>query len=148
MWCIGTSRTNLPSWKGSNTLGEDWKRRIDSDGTLRWGTLHSEIFSPPGKTIRLSLNEPNYTARWVWFEGRWLCGGRLQRGRKIREKGKSVGIKLQSTEALRKHLYFWGLCIPSPSCKGNGKLIWNALGKSEIQVLLASEKSLLQKVIS
>ena len=58
-----------------------------------------------------------------------------------------MGIKLQSTEALRKHLYFWG-CVPSPSCKGEGKLIWNALGKAEIQVLLASEKSLLQKVIS
>ena len=36
----------------------------------------------------------------------------------------------------------------SPAPLGKGKLIWNALGKSEIQVLLASEKSLLQKVIS
>lgn len=60
--CTRASRTDLPSWKGSNSLGEGWKRRTDSDGTWRWGTLRSEISSPPGKTAQLRLNEPNHTA--------------------------------------------------------------------------------------
>lgn len=59
-----------------------------------------------------------------------------------------MGIELPPTEALRKHLYFWGLCVPSTPCEGKGELFWNALGKSEIQVLSGSEQNLLQKVIS
>lgn len=58
------SRTDLPSWRGSNTPGEDGKRRTDSDGTLRWGTLHSEIFSPPGKRVQLIDREPNTRVSW------------------------------------------------------------------------------------
>lgn len=50
-WALPPS--SFSSWRGSNTPGEDGKRRTDSDGTLRWGTLHSEIFSPPGKRVQL-----------------------------------------------------------------------------------------------
>lgn len=36
--------------------------------------------------------------------------------------GVSVGVKLPSTEALRKRLYSCGLGVPSFSCVGNCKL--------------------------
>lgn len=143
-----TRRRNLPSWKGSNTLGADWKRRTDFDGALHWGTACSETFSPPGKTVRRSLREPEHTALGLAYR-ETAVGGRGTGRRQVQgREGKSVGMRLPSTAAWRKHLYSWVLRVPSSSSKGKGKRAGDALGDWEIQVLSVPEKSLLQKVSS
>lgn len=64
--------------------------RIEREGSIPMGHCAGERCIVKSslllEKIRLSLNEPNYTAHWVWFEGRWLCEGRLQRRGKTREK--------------------------------------------------------------
>lgn len=104
VWC---AKIDLPSWKGSSILDEDWKRRTDSDGTLHWGRLRSEIFSLPGKPRKQGLKElrlgPLALSRWWRTEDR----------RKTLEKdGRRVAIKQLVTGAPRKYLHLWDFKWP------------------------------------
>lgn len=102
-------KTKLPSWKGSDTLGEDWKRRIDYDATWHWGRLHSEIFAPPGRTIQLSPHEPNHTALGL-TQRKMAVWGQVTEWRRVRGgEGGSVGIKLPSWGSEEAPLLLWPL---------------------------------------
>ena len=94
--------------------------RIEREGSIPMGHCAGERCIVKSslllEKIQLSLNAPHSTLSLIWRK--MAVWGQIRERRKNQgTEGKSVGIKLQSTEALRKHLYFWAFVSPAPLVK-------------------------------